>query len=395
MPHSIISPQLTASLEAVQQPINEARGMANAAYTDQQLFDFERDHVMGNHWAAIAFSGELPKNAYVKPLNFMGIPLAILKNAEGDTQVFHNVCSHRGMLLVREEGPVNAMISCPYHSWTYDLAGNLRATPHIGGVNVHKVDGFECADHGLKKVRSHIWMGMIFVNLSGDAEPFAEFIKPLESRWKAFTQHIGELRVPDDYGSLTLKVECNWKLAVENYCEAYHLPWVHPSLNKISPLNQHYNVMIGDNMSGQGSHSYNYSDVAGTALPVFADWPEEQAKTGEYISLYPNVLLGVQLDHVFAIILHPLSPTKTIESLQLYFLGDGATSERYADNRQSVMDAWETVFGEDIFVVEGMQAGRQSPGYQGGAFSPVQDESTHHFHCWVANQYSAATSRIE
>jgi choline monooxygenase len=150
--------------------------------------------------------------------------------------------------------------------------------------------------------------------------------------------------------------------------------------------------MIGDNMSGQGSHSYDYSDVAGTALPVFADWPADQAKNGEYIALYPNVLLGVQLDHAFAIILHPLSHNKTLESLQLYFLGEGASSERYAENRQSVLDAWEIVFREDIFAVEGMQAGRQSPGYQGGVFSPVMDESTHHFHRWVANHYSLAVN---
>lgn len=394
MSNPAISKEMLATLAAVKQPINKARGMSNTAYTDDQLFEFERDNVMGKNWAAIAFSRELPENAYAKPVDFMGMPLAIIKDAEGKIQVFHNVCSHRGMLLVQKEGAVRGMISCPYHSWTYDLEGNLRATPHIGGVNVHTVDGFECADHGLKKVRSHIWMDIIFINVSGDSAPFEEFIKPLESRWKAFTQHKGELSVPDDYGSLSLNVECNWKLAVENYCEAYHLPWVHPSLNKISPLKQHYNLMISANMSGQGSYCYDNSNVAGTTLPVFDDWPEEQAKTGEYIALYPNVLLGVQLDHAFAIILHPLSPSKTVESLQLYFLGDGASSDRYIDNRQSVMDAWEIVFGEDIFAVEGMQAGRQSPGYQGGAFSPVMDQSTHHFHCWVANQYSAVVNNV-
>lgn len=382
---------LKTSLEQVQQPIEKASGMFNAAYTHDEYFSFERDNVLGTNWAAIAFSNELPNNSYVKPIDFMGIPLAIMKNEGGDIQVFHNVCSHRGMKLVQKEGSVGKMICCPYHSWTYDLDGNLKATPHIGGVNIHQTEGFNCADHGLKKVRCHIWLGMVFINLSGDAVSFSEFIKPLESRWPTFAQQKDTLSVPDDYGSLSLTIKSNWKLAVENYCEAYHLPWVHPTLNRVSPLNQHYNLMIGDNMSGQGTRVYNNSEVAGNILPTFESWPQAQAKTGEYISLYPNVLLGVQLDHVFAIILHPLSANKTLESLQLYFIGEGASDEKYSMNRKAVLDSWRVVFGEDVFAVEGMQAGRQSPGYTGGAFSPVLDESSHHFHKWIANHYANAS----
>ena len=49
-------------------------------------------------------------------------------------------------------------------------------------------------------------------------------------------------------------------------------------------------------------------------------------------------------------------------------------------------EMWKTVFSEDIQVVEGMQLGRSAPGYDGGKFSAVMDESTHHFHKWVARE---------
>jgi len=43
------------------------------------------------------------------------------------------------------------------------------------------------------------------------------------------------------------------------------------------------------------------------------------------------------------------------------------------------------VFAEDRESVEGMQRGRQSPGYDGGRFSPVMDTPTHAIHKWIAN----------
>ncbi|MFT5708013.1 MAG: choline monooxygenase [Oceanospirillaceae bacterium] len=378
------------ALDAVRQPIAQAQGLPNAVYNDPALFSYERDHVIGATWAGLLFASELPKNGFAKPVDFMGLPLAVMRNREGELKVFHNVCSHRGMILLREETEVEGMVRCPYHSWTYDLNGNLKGTPHIGGVGVHKVAGFVCEKHGLRSVRSDVWNDIVFINLSGEANDFADFIEPLVSRWEAFTGEHGfeQLAVPATGSSMELTVESNWKLAVENYCEAYHLPWVHPSLNTYSPLDQHYNLIVNDDMSGQGSYSYNLSDIAGTKLPQFSAWPANKIRQAEYISLYPNILLGVQADHVFTVLLMPQSQHQTIEKLQLAYVGKEATGDEYAACRSAVLESWKVVFGEDVFAVEGMQNGRSSPAYQGGAFSPVLDGPTHHFHQWVANKYA-------
>ena len=379
-------------LNKVRQPIAQANGMPNAAYDDAALFGFERDSVLGTTWAGLEFASALPQNSYVKPVDFMGLPLVIMRNKTGELKVFHNVCSHRGMVLIREEGTIEGMIRCPYHSWTYNLEGELKGTPHIGGVGVHKVEGFSCENYGLSEVRSTVWLGMIFINLDNQAPAFSEFIAPVLARWEAFTGKGGfeQIRVAPSHSSLELTVKANWKLAVENYCEAYHLPWVHPALNSYSPLNQHYNIIHNDYLSGQGSYTYNLSDVAGTTLPQFPDWPQDKIRQAEYLSLYPNVLLGVQADHVFMIILQPQANNLTVEKLELAFIGDVACQDEYAAHRKAVLDSWEVVFKEDIFAVEGMQSGRKSPGFQGGVFSPVLDAPTHHFHGWVATQYEAA-----
>ena len=379
------------TLDDVRKPLAEAAGMPNAVYTDDALFELERDEVLGKTWAALGYTSDLPTNGFAKPVDFMGLPLAIMRNRDGEYKVFHNVCSHRGMILLTEETEVEGMVRCPYHSWTYDLNGNLKGTPHIGGVGVHKAEGFACEKHGLREVRSHVWAGMVFINLSGDAKPFAEHIEPLVQRWSEFCGKDGwdNLHIAPTGSQMQLEVKCNWKLAIENYCEAYHLPWVHPSLNTYSPLDQHYNLIVNDDMSGQGSYNYNLSDVAGTRLPRFTSWPQDRLRHAEYVSLYPNVMLGMQADHFFAIILEPSKKDVTVENLRLFYVGEEACGDEYAACRHSQLEAWKVVFGEDIFAVEGMQAGRQSPGFTGGVFSPVLDGPTHHFHGWVADKYAA------
>ncbi len=108
-------------------------------------------------------------------------------------------------------------------------------------------------------------------------------------------------------------------------------------------------------------------------------------RQAEYISLYPNVLLGIQADHAFAMIIEPVAFDQTVERLQLYFVGDEANDDQYAAARTATLESWRVVFSEDIAAVEGMQMGRQSPGFGGGLFSPEMDQPTHHFHRWVAN----------
>ena len=226
------------SLREVRRPIGEARGLPNAAYTSADHFRRERDAVLGRTWVGLAFSDTVPSRPFAQPVEFMGLPLLITRDRHGALRVFHNVCSHRGMKLVAEPTEVPALITCRYHCWSYTPGGELKSTPHIGGVNQHTCPGFSPADHGLKEVRSAEFLGVLFINLSGDAVDFAQHIEPLRRRATAFVGEGGwpQLVSGSSDAGLSLEVRCNWKLAVENYCESYHLPWVHPSLNSYSKV---------------------------------------------------------------------------------------------------------------------------------------------------------------
>ena len=129
---------------------------------------------------------------------------------------------------------------------------------------------------------------------------------------------------------------------------------------------------------------FEFSERAGISLPRFERWPPDKLRVAEYIALFPNLLLGLQNDHLFAMILKPVSCDETVETVQIFYVGAQTTGPQFEPARQTLLDGWRQVFLEDVGVCEGMQAGRASPAFDGGAFSPALDVPTHHFHRWIA-----------
>ena len=378
---------LSSELSAVLAATRQACGLPNDVYTSDALFERERDQVFAGTWACVGRGSDAPNAGDVCPVDLMGLPLALVRGGDGRLRVFHNVCSHRGNRLVAQPCHVTGVIRCPYHSWTYNLDGELKGTPHIGGVGKHELAEFERGKHGLRPVRSHEWLDLVFVNLSAEAPAFEEHVAPLVERWKAFVSpdELARLVMGDTHSRITMEIAANWKLAVENFCESYHLPWVHPGLNKRSRLEDHYHILGEDLFAGQGSTAYDPDYLDGERFPSFEHWPENKNACAEYVALFPNVWFGLHVDHLYTVILKPVAKNHTVESFQFYYLGEAA-GERFANKRATSLDAWHQVFAEDIGVVEGMQAGRLSPAFAGGVFSPVMDAPTHHFHQWVARR---------
>lgn len=376
---------LSDTLTRIDQPIAEATGLPNIAYTQDDYFAFERDQIIAKTWFCIGFASELPNKGDARPVDLMGLPLLALRDQSGQIRVFHNVCSHRGHLLISRNCQLKSAIRCPYHSWMYALDGQLRGTPHIGGVNRHEAEGFDRSRHGLRPVRSDCWLDLIFVNLSGDAPALERHLAELIDRWQSFcgAEGFSSLRPAATHGDLQLEARANWKLLIENNNESYHLPWVHPGLNSYSRLEDHYPI-YGTDFAGQGSFVYDLAATAGIDLPGFRAWPPNKRKHAEYASLYPNVLLGIHVDQFWAIVIEPLATDHTRERMRLYLVGEAADDAAFDADRRKLLESWRTVFSEDIGVVEGMQRGRRSPAFAGGAFSPVMDAPTHHFHRWAA-----------
>ena len=375
-------------IEVVKNPIEKAHGLPNECYLNNDYLEFEKEKIFKNNWTMIGVASSVPNPGDVKPFNLLGIPILIVRNKENEVKVFHNVCSHRGFKLVDQECKLKNVIRCPYHSWSYDFNGKLTVTPHIGGLGKHEVEGFDKNNSNLKEIKSNIWMDLIFININSNAKPFEDFIKPLENRWSKFISKKDQklIRHSTDNGYFNMTVNSNWKFAIENYCESYHLPWIHPELNKVSNISDHYHIEDENlNFSGQGSNKYSQQFDGNIKFKCFPNWSTELSEKSEYVSLYPNVMLGIHIDHFYAFWLEPISNNQTKEHFELYYVGDeSASSDEFKDIRKKNFAFWQEVMNEDVSAIEGMQNGRSSPVYNGGNFSPVMDTPTLMFHKWVA-----------
>ncbi len=377
------------SLEQVLRPISEATGLPNEAYTSEAFAAHERDQVLARTWTCIGVASQVPEVGDVRPVTLLGLPLILLRDRGNGIRVFHNVCSHRGMELVSQPCSNRGALRCPYHSWTYALDGSLKATPFIGGPGTRSCEGFDKTRHGLRPVRTAVWFDAVFVNLSGDAPDFETRVGLLAERWQDFKD--APLRHGGPDSRFTLELDCNWKLAVENFCEAYHLPWIHPGLNSYSRLEDHYNIEAEHLFAGQGSLVYSPRlSEGGQSFPILPGLSEKWRGASEYIALFPNVLFGVHADHFWIACIQPVSAAKTIEHIEIYYFDDTALDEAHDPLREVNARQWQSIFEEDRGVVEGMQRGRASPAFQGGVFSPVMDGPTHCFHKWVAGTLAGA-----
>jgi len=377
-----------AKLDIVGKPIAESHGLPNECYTSQEYTLIERKKLFEDKWVVVGVASSVPNKGDAKPFKLLDLPIIILRDKKNKIRVFHNVCSHRGYKILQKTCNIKNTIRCPYHSWAYNTDGKLIATPHIGGMNKHSVKNFSKSTSGLKEIRSAVWLDLIMINISNNAISFDKYIKPLSDRWKKFWPEKDRKLIcySNDYGYFQLRAKCNWKFAIENYCESYHLPWVHPGLNSYSKIEDHYHIQgLPNRFAGQGTTVYNPRLKGKEKFPCFPNWPKDKQNIAEYIALFPNVMLGIHKDHYYAYWLEPVNHKYTIEHMEIYYVGDkAANSKKFKSLRKQNYKLWKVVQSEDVHIIEGMQEGRNSPSYNGGNFSPVMDNPTHHFHKWVA-----------
>lgn len=379
---------ITQEFDLVRAPIGKARGLPNHTYTDQGFFEREARTLFANSWTCVAVGADIPKRGDAIPVEAAGKPVILSRDRGGNINAFHNVCSHRGIRLIEEPVRGQPTIVCPYHSWCYGLDGRLVKTPEVGGPGIDSDEALDKSKLGLKPVRLDMWNDFIFVNMSGTAEPLLDFLKPLTDRWKDFDFSTLSHVAKDEF-----ELRGNWKLAIENYLESYHLPWIHPGLNSYSPLDKHYYFNADDKFPGAGTTVYRTDTPADLELPNFPGLPEDWRPRGEYPLVFPNLLLGVQRDHFYGIIIDPLAPDHTRERLHIYFVDDersetGSGPAQREKRRAEYAADWREIFVEDIGIVERMQRGRHSDTFDGGYLTPAHDANTHSFMKMVADAVS-------
>ncbi|MBV9281781.1 MAG: Rieske (2Fe-2S) protein, partial [Chloroflexi bacterium] len=163
-------------------PIDLAMTLIPEAYTCPAFYAIERERVFAASWIAVGCASQLRESGQALVVAVAGRSIIVTRDKGGRLWAFHNVCRHRGARLLDDGCQTlrTSRIRCPYHSWTYDLAGNCVGTPLFEGdpegapipedqrpaFDMSAVEHFDKADYGLIPAAAESWAGLIFVNLN-------------------------------------------------------------------------------------------------------------------------------------------------------------------------------------------------------------------------------------
>ena len=370
-------------LARVDLPTGQAPGLPPCAYRSDAFFRLERRRLFSRNWFALGFVDDVPEPGDLRPVaSAAGPALLMARGPEGRVRVFHNYCRHRGMRLVAEPRSGQRHIVCPYHAWRYDLDGALIRRPHYRGFGAHEHRPENAP--GLERVRSTVWNGVVFVNPDARAPDFEQVVGPLQRRWAHYD--LGRLV---HGASLSFDVSANWKLAVENFIDIYHLPSVHPGLNRYCAMRDHYFVREGDHVVGQGTAAYAPEDDAVGKLPVFPGLDAVQDTTTEALSVFPNLLITVFNDNLRMILIEPTGPRTCRERVEVFFVGEAALRPTLRPARERVVGRFPAFNREDLALVAGLQESIENAAFERAHFSAFFDANVHHFQRMVAHACAA------
>ena len=341
---------------------NTIFGLPAKCYTDRNFWEKECETVLSDGWLFVGLAHELKKVGDIIPLFIASKPILLLRNTNNEIKAFHNVCSHRCLKLVDEKKNVGKIIRCPYHAWSYDLDGKLKAAPHVGGTDQHKPKGFNFSNHGLRPIKIHVWHDWIFINFNRNAKKFEDYAKPLIKKFDDIDLTKLKYATTLDFG----KINTNWKFLIENFIEPYHVQFVHKTTTN-QPLKDHYTVV--DGMCYGSGVDVDEEDVHNSgALSV----------TSRYLSLFPNFIIGTYFPNQIGVYLNiPISPGITSQKRIIYTTDGKDMSEKEIN---MVKNIWWSVHKEDHEMCERLQEGRYSPAsYEGGLLSPVWEKGVQAF----------------
>ena len=348
-------------------------GLPAAWYRDPAHYQRELEAFWYSRWIAVLREEELAQPGDWRVVRIGTQQVLITKDENGELRAFHNTCRHRGSVLCTEESGTFARkrIVCPYHSWTYDLAGHLVATPR----RMESPD-FRMEDFPLYGVGTARWGGFVFINLSATGAPAVDEIDRQLKPYGLENLRIGKRIVAD--------VQANWKLVAENFSECFHCPPVHPELCRVVTAYRDAGAwgLRGAETKAEYAPGAQTLTLDGSArLPAIRTLGEEERKT-LYVPamLPPSLFLNVHPDYVNAHMMLPTGP----ESVRIVYdwLFEADRLPLSAADLEHYVALWDITNRQDARNCEWQQQGIHARAFEHGYYVP-QEFDCHRFAQWV------------
>jgi Rieske 2Fe-2S family protein len=354
-------------------------GLPARYYLDPDHYRRELEAFWYRGWLCVGRDEDLPRPRDYRLLRVGDQSILIARDLAGRLRAFHNTCRHRGSALCSEPSGrlAGASIICPYHGWTYSLAGELLGTP-----NQISPPDFRKQDYALYRVAVDAWAGFVFVNLLGDdAPPLAAALRSIPddlAHWP-----LAELRVGH---RVARELRCNWKIFWENFSECFHCPGVHPELSHLVPAYGRGLMEASDDPRGTTPPGLVEGAVTWTLdgkrrLPAFEGLDAEERRRGHTFGvLPPSMFVVAHVDYVRLVRMLPRGP-ETME-LAMDWLFSSAALARDDFDREHAVALGERVMEQDARACERNQEGLHCARHERGVLVP-QEYGVLQFQRWI------------
>ena len=203
----------------------ESPTLPSRYYTDDDIYRRELRAVHCKSWCYVGHVSDIPGPRDYFTDSIAGQPIVVLRDQGGQIRAYFNVCQHRGHELLKGRGSLKVGITCPYHAWFYGLDGTLRNAPHT-----ESLANFDRGQFSLRRINVAESAGLLFVNLDSGCEPFETTMGRFGG---TITRHLPDIEHFVAVERLHYDIEANWKVVVDNFAEAYHIPVAHPELARV------------------------------------------------------------------------------------------------------------------------------------------------------------------
>jgi phenylpropionate dioxygenase-like ring-hydroxylating dioxygenase large terminal subunit len=358
--------------------IYETEPLPAWTYLNAELLELEYERVILPSWQFVCHQNQVREPGDFATLNLWRDSVIVMRGKDGQLRAFQNACRHRGARLLDGEGTCKHRITCPYHAWSYQLDGRLAAVP-----SERTFPGLDKTRLGLRELALEIFCGLVFVRIAGPegsrrgpsiAEQWGELVKELAP------YRIEEM-VPAEGVQISEEWACNWKVALDNYLDNYHVPFGHPGLHRLMDnelactINRHGVSFSKSAIRERESHVWSERMYQRLAPRAFAGMPEEVQATWVFGFMPVNIGFDVFPDSMDIFQILPKGPAMSVIRTPLFVRPD---ARREAKAMQFLASRINAQIGhEDKALCERVQAGLSSYHYQPGPLSeyemPVKD----------------------
>jgi phenylpropionate dioxygenase-like ring-hydroxylating dioxygenase large terminal subunit len=355
---------LARELVTAGQALEDGSTLPSQWYTDPEIFALEQERIFGRAWQCVGELRDLSRPGDYLTARIGKVPVVVTHTDSGELAGLVNVCRHRAHEVAQGKG-CRRTLQCPYHGWTYNLDGTLRAVPRAD-----REAGFSLSGLDLLPVSVEVWESFVFVNVDKHPAPFRDVLGEVPALMSSYGFDFSEL---EHRKRIEYELAANWKVYVENSIECYHCPVAHAELSSVIDMRPDvYRLQADGYVISHQSRLRDQARSDGRAGPLM----EQRAGVPEFLFFYvwPGFMIAPSPKRLWVGRMEPVSPGFTRVTADFYF--EPGVDEAQVEESAAFSDR---VLEEDRGLVESVQRGLASQAVPFGRLLPQSESLLRHF----------------